>query len=249
MEQSSLVKFTYIDERSPWSNGLVERFNRVFNDHWKKACVDGSVLEPTRWSSWLPRLTTVYNASYHQEIANTPYFLMYKEDFKLNFLPSSGTSALPNSVLRKRKYGQSNELTLEECMAIQESEYQAILQIIRDAQAKLANTYEFSQILSANYINLSEGQLALVHLGDSNGGMGDKFRCHAGPFRVVRRIANAQYLIAGADKIEVTVHAAKLLRYNFSYADLLGYGRLAPSAVGAAQSRLFRFQKSLDVDK
>jgi hypothetical protein len=241
-------KFSFIDERAPWSNGLCERFNRVFNDHFKKAMVDGSVLEISRWGTWLPYLTSVYNASYHQEIASTPFFVLNKREFQVNFL-NVDSDNLHDRASKRRKTKEGDSYTEAEVAEQRNKEYGRVLSIIREHHAKLANTYEFSQVLAANYINLSEKELCLVHLGDSNGGMGDKFRCHAGPFQVVRRISNAQYIIQGADKLPVTVHAAKLMRYNFSYADLYGYARLASSAVGAAQSRLFRFQNSLDIEK
>ncbi len=87
-----------------------------------------------------------------------------------------------------------------------------------------------------------------MHLGDSNGGFGDKLRCHAGPFQVVERVSNAQYKVQGSDRIPVIIHAAKLLKYRLSYADINGQGHLAASAVGAAQARLFRYNGSFDVE-
>ena len=77
---------------------------------------------------------------------------------------------------------------------------------------------------------------------NSNGGYSDKSRCHAGPFKVVQQLSTSRYVIAGGDGIEVTVSAFKLLPYQPTKADLRGQGCLAPSAVGASQSRLIGYE-------
>ena len=82
----------------------------------------------------------------------------------------------------------------------------------------------------------------MVHLGNSNGGHSIKLRSHAGPFEVVSRPSNANYIVQGGDGRGVLIHAAKILIYQPTFADLRGVGVLAPSAVGAALSRLFTYR-------
>jgi hypothetical protein len=89
--------------------------------------------------------------------------------------------------------------------------------------------------------HFSPGDLVLLLLGDSNGGVTRKNRSHSGPFRVISRTSTANYVIAGADEKEVTVHGFHLVEYTPSLADMRGVNSLAATAVGAAQARLFNF--------
>ena len=56
------------------------------------------------------------------------------------------------------------------------------------------------------------------------------------------RDSTISYLIQGADGIDATVHATKLAPYVITNADLLGAGKLASSALGAALSRFLNYQ-------
>lgn len=235
------IKITFIGERTPQTNGLCERFNRVFNDHWKKAMVDGSGLSQKRWSDWVKELTAIYNGSYHREISNTPYFLHNKSDYEFDYSPGINTGISNNERKRKRVDGGGEKVTIPQLIAEKDNEYKIVMQLIRESHMKLHREYEIKQVLSGNYTHFSNEALVMIHLGDSNGGHGDRYRCHAGPFKIKERISNSQYKVYGADRKEVVVHAAKLLKYKFTYSDLAGQGRLAASAVGAAEARLLRY--------
>ena len=90
------------------------------------------------------------------------------------------------------------------------------------------------------------GELVLLQLGDSNGGVMIKNRAHAGPFKIVRRASTTTYTITGADAREVVVHGFRLGAYRPTLADIFGNSTLAASAVGAAQARLLYYEQAPD---
>jgi hypothetical protein len=90
------------------------------------------------------------------------------------------------------------------------------------------------------------GDIILLRDGDSNGNL-SKFlsttRCHGGPYQIVSIPTRDNFGVCGADKIEVIVHRAKLMKYIPSSADVLVGIGLAASAVGAAHSRVFGLEE------
>jgi hypothetical protein len=104
---------------------------------------------------------------------------------------------------------------------------------------------EIDRILQDVQPTFDVGALVLVNLGDSNGGVKFNNRVHGGPYQVVCRASTTTYIIKGADGLEVPVHVNKLLSYRCSEADLVGEGKLAASAAGAAESRLLEWGDSV----
>lgn len=228
----------YISERNPQGNGCCERFNRTYNDHKAKAMAS-KVLGHESWSVWLIHLTSTYNASYHAEIAQTPFFLMYGRDFDLHMIHS----ILPEGI-QMRKKRQRDGRTIAEISAELDMQLKAIMELRDEQYQSQRQAHEIKKVMGAwgCLPNFVPGSKILIHLGNSNGGHSTKHRCHAGPFEVVGRLSNSSYTVQGADLTPVVVHAAKLLAYVPTYADMVGGGRLASSAVGAAESRLLHFR-------
>ena len=94
---------------------------------------------------------------------------------------------------------------------------------------------------------LHPGDLVLVRLGETTTSAKHaeaKLRTHAGPFEIIRHDGDSAYVLCGADRVEISIHINKLLRYQPSAADLNGINALAPSAQGAALSRWFAFKEA-----
>jgi transposase InsO family protein len=230
------TRYHPIKVRQPNENGLCERFNRTFMDHYAKALVD-HILLPDRWSEWLVQFTTLYNASYHPTVSHSPFYLLHRREF-IHSLPSLNPMADSEGVPNPNRTRETAEQTAAR-MIINHKRIEAIL---AQRYAKFQKYVEIKDLISNRLPNFNIGDLVLVRLGDSNNNQNDKARAHAGPFKVTLRDSTISYLIQGADGIDATVHATKLAPYIITNADLLGAGKLAPSALGAALSRFLNYQ-------
>ena len=50
--------------------------------------MNGGALDPKEWSRWGYQLVVVYNATYHEEIQNSPHFVSYGRELVLPALSS-----------------------------------------------------------------------------------------------------------------------------------------------------------------
>lgn len=224
----------YSSERSKETQGSVERVMQTFTNSWKKALNDNS-MDPKRVMFWVNALMHTHNKTYDPKRGNTPFFIKFGReapstlDSELIMGNRSAFEALSNKSLEQALHESHKAATFADKLRIQ-------------LLAKRVRAYEIKRALNMEVPSFGVGSLVLLHLGDSNGGYSDKTRCHAGPFEVVAQVSTSNYSIKGADEEVVTVHVYKLVPYQPTMADIMGYGCLAPSAVGAAQARLFGYE-------
>lgn len=213
-----------IKRDTPQENGSVERWNRVFVDHFR-AALNAQFILATQWAIWLYRLVSIYNNTYSPAIAHTPYYRLYNKPFHGPVAPFALLSA--RTVNPEQAYWQ--ERTEED------RRFQALL--LRNYQ-KHVQHLEIQSLLYHRAPRVYPGQLVLIRTAEPNNNNGqNKLRTHAGPFHVVRQDSESTYIVHGADQVEVGIHAHKILLYQPSIADLAGTSQLAPSAQGAALSR------------
>ena len=224
------VNVTFIGERTSQTNGLIERFMGTSFDHFRKAMQD-KVLDPKRWSQWTKEFYTKYNSMYHSELGTTPYTLFHGISY-------SSVSQAPLLTGQRLHQDQS---TAEQALRQMQVDRDRITKILKERYLKKHQALELVRAFSDSVPSFLPGSLVLLLLGDSNGGVTRKNRAHAGPFKVIHRESEANYVIAGADEKEVTVHGFHLVEYTPSLADMRGDNTLAATAVGAAQARLFNF--------
>jgi hypothetical protein len=213
-----------IKRDTPQENGSVERWNRVFVDHFR-AALNARFILATQWAIWLPRLVSIYNNTYSPAIAHTPYFRLYNKPFHG---PVAPFTLLPTSE-------STPEQAHWQAQAEEDRRFQALL--LRNYQ-KHVQHLEIQSLLYHRAPRVHPGQLVLIRTAEPNNNNGqNKLRTHAGPFHVVRQDSESTYIVVGADQVEVGIHAHKIVPYRPSIADLAGTAQLAPSAQGAALSR------------
>jgi hypothetical protein len=207
----------------------------TFNLHFSKVKQSGSFVD-AEWTLWLAQFTAVFNGTYHTEVANTPYFLMYGREYNSHL-----STVVLAEVYASRKLGS---LTMEQYLVKFKSYHDKAVEVVRARFVSRRQFLELERALSDDVPHFEPDALVLLQLGDSNGGFVIKNRCHAGPFKVIRRVSNSNYLIAGGDEEAVMVHGFKLCTYVPTLADVNGTSVLAASAVGAAQARLLNFENN-----
>lgn len=228
-------KVHFCSERSKESNGGVERFMRTFNDHFKKAMIDGT-MNPRKWSQWTYQLEKIVNNTYDEQIAQTPNFLHNGHEIALNFKDERITGKYASRV-------EGDRVSAEVYLAQKIDENKKLLKIVRERFASNQKYSQMSKALHAHPVmNHSVGTKVLLELGDGNGGWIIQNRAHAGPFEVLERVSESNYSICGGDRIPVIVHGYKLFPYTPSNADMLGNGCLTSTAVGAAANRLYGYE-------
>lgn len=216
---------------TPHQNGMVERFNYTFYEHFLKA-ISSDKIDPLEWSQWVLQFTSIYNASYHPAIGNTPYYCLHHRDYDTHLSEWS----IPMSEAR------GGERDVPERVSERLSENQEELRkILYERYYRHKHLMEVRALLSRQPPVLNNGDLVLVYLGDSISKSGSKGVVHAGPFQFVRRRSQTTVVIKGADQQEVDVYIYKLVPYFPSNQDLVGQGKLAPSAVGAALARILSY--------
>ena len=231
------IKLVTIKTATPHENGMVERWNRTFVNHFKKAC-QAANLGAKKWSSWSKRLTALYNTTYCPAIGNSPYFSLNGREYDSNLVDWSGISTHkskskedPMDVSIKERYEVNNKLQ----------------KIILEKFMKAKKNSEIDNLVNNRFPHFDIGDLVLVATADSNDSSKSKHNTHAGPFEIKGSIGSKTYLIAGAgDSKYAEVHCLKLINYIPSSADLVGSNQLAPSAIGAALARSFSHD---EVDK
>ncbi len=65
----------------PASNGMVERQNRKIIQHLR--CLVGDI--SSTWHEWMPQVMASLNSSLHKTIGDTPYYVVYGQDFRLPY--------------------------------------------------------------------------------------------------------------------------------------------------------------------
>lgn len=222
--------------RTPQQNGMVERFNRTFNDHFTKAC-ESNDLNANQWSQWVMQLASIYNASYHPEISHTPYFMLHKRDFVTpTFAWTAQVGLTPNG--SKPTPVSNKSTTPESTTARLIQNHIALERAIQLRYSRILDLQEIAALVSNRIPSFRDGTLVMVYLGDTHGHQAEATRINAGPYVVISRISSITYLIQGADEQPVPVHGAKLSLYIPTLADLAGHSTLAYSALGAAQARI-----------
>jgi len=179
------------------------------------------------------QLFYVYNSTHRPEVGFSPYFLFHGRTYERRIIPDISAdhiSGVPN--LRLSPADRQIELQRHYAMA---------LSTVRNRLKVQHKAHEVRMALADVAPHFDIGSHVMVHLGDSNGGISTKVRCHAGPFKVTTRIDSCTYKISGEDGIEIAVSGRKLLDYKPSLADMLGTNSLAASAVGAAEARLLSY--------
>ncbi len=235
-----------VQVRHAQGNGMVERFMQTFNIHFAKAMTE-KVLDPVIWSEWLIQLVALYNGLYNAVVGNSPYYLMYLNDFTLNSAQALlNTSSAVGSKLPMHKYN-SPVSSMESSLALLASNQVKLLQVLKSKFQRHAGNVEMARAFTDHVPHFDIGSEVLVLLGDSNGGYLFKNRAHAGPFRIHSQSSSTTYIIYGNDHKLVSIHGYKLLTYEMSLADMLGNHGLAHSAVGAAAARLLYFDSLHEV--
>ena len=226
------IQVIIVDRAQAQENGSVERWNRIFVDHFR-AALHSRQLTVHQWSTWLHKLTSVYNNTYNPAIGHTPYYRLWHREFQgplsaFAMLPTRGTLSAADQV-------RANKL-----------EDDAFKQILRRNYAALQHHLEIYNMLFDSAPKCKSGDLVLLKCADSNSNeqTSNKLRNHAGPFEIVQQESSYSYLICGADREAVPVHPNKLVKYTPSLADLNGTDKLFPSARGAALDRFLHFQET-----
>ena len=216
-----------IKRDTPQENGSVERWNRVFVDHFRAALSSRFILA-NQWASWLHRLVSIYNNTYNPAIAHTPYYRLYRRHFSGPLSPFALQLETHTTTVQADQWRKQIE---------EDKIFQNIL--LRNYQ-HLQQHLEINSMINHRIPVLHPTQLVLVRLGEANDNMGkNKLRTHAGPFEVVRQENESSYVVKGADGTEVSIHINKLIKYQPSIADITGTMTLAPSALGAALARWY----------
>ena len=226
------IRAHFISERNSRNQGCVERYMRTFTNHFSKAKQNSS-LEDKQWSTWGRQLTAIYNATYHPEVGNSPYYLLFQREYD-----STVAEHLITAEYAKKKV---NGYTAEQWIVKLRDQHKACVDLVKARFITRRRFAELQHALSDIVPHFEKDDLVLLGLGDSNGGFMVKNRCHAGPFKVLRRPSTTQYIICGGDERPVNVHGFRLYPYTPTLADALGNGSLAASAVGAGQARLLEF--------
>ena len=225
------ITVNFTPERSKESQGAVEIFMKTFNDHFKKALVEGVLLKE-EWDSWILQLESIYNSLYNPTIGSSPWELVYT---------TTPPSAANSPFLTGLEIAEASS-TGETMVAELRKRNAYLVGVCREKQLKLRHNWEIQKALTHDIHHFQNNDLVLLHLANSNGGVSEKTRCHAGPFKVISRESTTRYRISGGDNKAVSVSGTKLMPYAPSRADLFGQGSIAPSAVGAAQSRLLGYE-------
>lgn len=224
------IKCHFIKERHSQENGMVERFMRTFTNHFSKAIVH-KALDPKEWYLWLAQLTATYNGLYHPAIAHTPFYVLFGKTYHLNTaLEFIAQKEITNTTSTAHQYAAklaANHLT--------------ITKLLQERYLLSREHLELTRAFHNDIPHFEVGELVLLLLGDSNGGVLYKNRAHAGPFVIYRQDSSSTYIIKGGDGIEVAAHAFKLVAYTPTLADTLGIDSLSATAVGAAESRILQF--------
>ena len=99
-------KFEFISERNSQNNGMVERFMQTWIDHFKKAMC-GGVMDKMEWGLWGYQLASVYNATYHEELQNSPHFVGNVRELILPTMNSFVTGGKTTKMGDKALYKQA----------------------------------------------------------------------------------------------------------------------------------------------
>lgn len=60
----------------PWTDGLVERFNRTLIDMLSANATENVGM----WDDYLPLVTLVYNTSKHSSLKDNPFYFLFERD-------------------------------------------------------------------------------------------------------------------------------------------------------------------------
>jgi transposase InsO family protein len=223
---------------TPQRNGMVERFNGTLFNHLVKAVADG-VVQGNMWSSWAPQFVSIYNSSYNPAIGNTPFFALNAREMHNDLLPFALEPSVSNPAIG---LGRSYSDTMEMVQTLKRHD-KVFRERIFKSYAAIHSSLELANFFSDHRV-FSVGELVLVSLGDSVQSLShQKAKMHAGPFEIVSRLTGSNFVVRGADGVEIAIHINKLLPYEPCTADLVGAGSLAPSAMGAAEARVFAHEK------
>ena len=182
----------------PQSDGLVERYNRTLLAMLSTAATE----RPFDWEDHLRRLCMAFNTSVQSTTGHTPFYLMFGRQARMPIDIMYGNPAVPES--SPSEYAQHLRDTLE-------SAYQHV-------RVHTGHKLERQKELYDRRVHGSpfeEGDLVWLHSPVPKRGLPRKLhQPWTGPFRVVRRLSDANYRIQNvmAPRQRLVVHFDRLKR-------------------------------------
>ena len=220
-----------VGERTPNSNGLIERVNQNVNRYVSLALIDHA-LDMKQWSWFVPQVISIYNDSIHPELETTPNLLY------MNMAPRINSSSAFVPVLESIKLSNSKKRTVHEQamdLANRQEVFLAIRELVyNDYSTRAEMVLLFKDAMSRFY----EKELVSIFVSDMNNSPQTKHNANLGPFQIVRQINDSTYSVKGLDGIEVPIQGWKLIKYNASVGHLYNRGHLAYTATGVAWDRM-----------
>ena len=183
------IKHKTITAYHPSANGLVESKNKMIIQILKSLCFEN----PDAWSGMLQTAVTALNTAYNRSVGDTPYFLMYGQDYRPPYETFAQDKPPPWTNFDDfcQYYRQLNHRTYKH------------VQTMLDRASK-ANVREFNVRFKTKTQDIPVGSRVYIRrLQPSSGKLNTKF---VGPYRVLRDQSNKVLVRSLVTDKEYTVH-------------------------------------------
>jgi transposase InsO family protein len=183
----------------PQSDGMVERFNRTFEEYLAKV-VDKNQRD---WDKHIPLFLMAYRSAMHETTGTTPAKVIFGNDLRLPGDMRFG--AVPSSAFCGQEYVDKMKEELNE-----------IHQFVREKTGLSSDRSKARYDTRANNRGFEEGQLVWLYNPQRKKGLSPKFQPEwEGPYTVVTRINDVIYRIQKGPRYKPKiVHLERLALYK-----------------------------------